>query len=283
MIAYFGEVVKMAANISYLMMTLNRYLLVGKGHAPWLVTVAKLEFKLVIRWSLLFSALVNIGHGWQYQAMKDFMVKVLIDQSFNENIVYLRSNGYSYSDYPEANQGQLYFIYSIVYFVINFGVFFVLNTAVEVKIVRRMHKELKEKRERMEKLNTSKASSISLALAEEVNTSKADEDKKKAEFEDTKKERKVINMVVLNGVINFIFRAPDILFWMENKSLISDIFNKGGPKYNTEFVTGILNLIADIGYLTYIITFTTNFVIFYNFNKNFKEAVVFFNCKKNKT
>jgi hypothetical protein len=63
-IAYLGEVFKMCANISYLMMTLNRFLLVGKDHSPWLVTIAKLEFKSVIRVSLLFSAVINLGHWW---------------------------------------------------------------------------------------------------------------------------------------------------------------------------------------------------------------------------
>jgi hypothetical protein len=62
---YFGEVIQMCANISYIMMTLNRYLLVGKDHPPWLVSIAKLEFKWVIRGSFLFSALLNIGHGWE--------------------------------------------------------------------------------------------------------------------------------------------------------------------------------------------------------------------------
>jgi hypothetical protein len=75
MMAYFGEVVKMCANICYLMMTLNRYLLVGKDHAQWLVKIAKLEFKWVIRGSLLFSALINIGHGWEYQVIHSILLK----------------------------------------------------------------------------------------------------------------------------------------------------------------------------------------------------------------
>jgi hypothetical protein len=72
-IAYLGETKKMCGNISYLMMTLNRYLLIGKDHAPWLVKIAKLEFKWVIRGSLMLSALINIGHGWEYQAMVDVL------------------------------------------------------------------------------------------------------------------------------------------------------------------------------------------------------------------
>jgi hypothetical protein len=83
MVAYFGEVVKMCANISYIMMTLNRYMLVGKDHSPWLVSVAKLKFKLVIFGSFLFSALFNIAHGWEYQSVSD----VAISYSFGNSPV----------------------------------------------------------------------------------------------------------------------------------------------------------------------------------------------------
>jgi hypothetical protein len=108
LMAYFGEVFKFCANISYIMMTLNRYLLVGQDHAPWLVTIAKLEFKWVIRGSFLLSCLINIGHGWQYQPVEDLAITHLNDPT------YTSVNGDSYSDYPFANQSQAYFIYSVV-------------------------------------------------------------------------------------------------------------------------------------------------------------------------
>jgi hypothetical protein len=138
------------------MMTLNRYLLVGKDHASWLVNIAKLEFKQVIRGAFLISALINIGHGWEYQ---DVGVFSLIRPVFSQLDL---NNGDSYSDYPRANQGQAYFYFSIAYFVVNFGVFFILNTGVEVKIVHRMHKELQEKRERLAKMNAAKSSQSAL-------------------------------------------------------------------------------------------------------------------------
>jgi hypothetical protein len=102
-------------------MTLNRYLLVGKVHHEWLVTVAKLDFKWVIRGSILASALINIGHGWQYQAVTSMDS---IQFAYTTVNTYGSINGISYSDYPQANQGNLFFIFSIVYFVFNFGVFF---------------------------------------------------------------------------------------------------------------------------------------------------------------
>jgi hypothetical protein len=271
MMAYFGEVVKVCANISYLMMTLNRYLLVGKDHAPWLVTLAMLDFKWVIRVSILFSALINIGHGWQYHAVNELQ--------FGSDS--LRMDGFSYSEYPQANQGTAYFIYSIVYFCLSFGVFFILNTGIEVKIVRRMQKELKGKRERLAKMNAPKsaAQTGSVQIGSVETKSKTDLEEKKREEEDSEKERKVIKMVVLNGIFNFILRAPEMLFWIENSYGWIILF-KISDSYDGEFsFPGFLNLIADIGYFSYVLTFSSNFFIFYKFNKNFKEAVVLFRTK----
>jgi hypothetical protein len=256
MMAYFGELVKMCANISYIMMTLNRYLLVGKDHAKWLISIAKLDFKRVIRASLLISVLLNIGHGWEYQAVEDLAVL----RPFLASDSYLIISGYSNSDYPEGNQEKSYYFYSIVYFAINFGVFFILNTGIEVKIVRRMHKELNKKRERLAKMSGSNISQLA--------------DEKKVE-EDLKKERRVIKMVVLNGFFNFVFRAPDMLFWMENEDSWTLLFtDQNGFIFTTlsQYMPGFLSFITDISYLAYIITFTTNFVIFYKFNSKFKEA-----------
>jgi hypothetical protein len=278
MIAYFGEVVKMCANISYLMMTLNRYLLVGNEHATWLVTIAKLEFKWVVRGSILFSALINIGHGWEYQVGEDLDMIADISEQFS---LHSEANGYSFSDYPQANQGMPYLIYSIVYFVLNFGFFFILNTAIEVKIVRRMHKEMKDKRERMAKLNVRRSFSIAVVAGSDAaaaNLLQSDEEKKKEE-EDLKKEKRVIKMVVLNGIINFVLRAPDMLFWLENQSIWSSLLSMESELLINDFSPGLLSLILDVGYLSYILTFTTNFFIFCYFNSKFKEVVVFYTVK----
>jgi hypothetical protein len=135
-----------------------------------------------------------------------------------------------------------------------------------------MQKELKEKRERLAKMNSAKpVVSIGSVGASNV-LHKASEDKKREE-EDEKKERKVIKMVVINGVLNFILRAPDMLFWMENYNSWS-IFDD--TLVYTALLPGFLAFIPDIGYFTYILTFSSNFFIFYKFNKNFNDAVVFF-------
>jgi hypothetical protein len=158
-----------------------------------------------------------------------------------------------------------------VYFVINFGVFFFLNTAAEVKLVSRMHKELNEKKERLARMNSHnlQSSSLPAAIPIEATSSsmQAGEDRTKADKEDKKKKMEVIKMVLINGVLNFILRAPpEILFWMENCSIFSEIFPDQipfllvlvAPNFGLNFyVPGLLSVIADIGYLSYLLTFTT--------------------------
>jgi hypothetical protein len=125
------------------------------------------------------------------------------------------------------------------------------------------------------KMNASvkRAMSISAGTPQVVNLDKKRED------EDGKKERKVIKMVIINGILNFVLRAPDLLFWLENKMTWSIFKTKDDNNdyiLNNILPPGILSVIADIDYLTYILTFSTNFLIYYNFNKNFKDAVFFF-------
>jgi hypothetical protein len=162
--------------------------------------------------------------------------------------------------------------------VINFGVFFLLNTGIEVKLVRRMHKELQEKRDKLTKMNADKlCASADASLSADLILQE-----RKREEEDIKRERKVIKMVIFNGFLNFILRASDVLFWIENTS-VRAILKIDSLNTNIKlYAPGFFNLIADIGFFTYLCTFSTIFFIFYKFNKNFKEAVQFFwTAKKN--
>jgi hypothetical protein len=265
MIALCAEVIKMCANVSYIMMTLNRYLLIGRDHASCLTVIGKLNFKWLMIISVIISSLLNIGHMWEYTAIDD---KMFIESDLSYIVYDMMQD--SYSDYPFANQGQSYFIYSCVYFAINFGVLFLLNTGVEVMIVWRMHKELKDKRER--RLNV-----FHLLPIEDANQPNAETGIRRQEEEDGRKERQIIKMVLLNGVLNFILRAPDALFWLENSANWSLILTNSFESFNNltqTFVPGLFNLLADFGYFTYILTFSTNFFVFYKFNSKFNECVL---------
>jgi hypothetical protein len=170
--------------------------------------------------------------------------------------------------------------------VVNFGVFFILNTGIEIKIVCHMVKELKDKKEWMSKMNDAKLSTSSAVTTPSI-ALQADLNDKKKEDEDVKRKRKVILMVILNSIFNLLLRSPDILFWLENKNIYTFLFTfENADDYlsvRSLKVSGLLSFVADMSYFTYILTFTTNFVIFYKFNTKFNEAVVFFSTTSKKS
>jgi hypothetical protein len=229
-------------------MTLNRYMLIGKDHTPWLKQFAESDIKLVIRGSLLFSAIFNIGHGFEYKI--NDIADILNDiNSETYDLAYM---------YPIVSQDLAYFSYSVIYFMVNVVGFVALNTAVEIKIILRMKKELREKRARLAKMR------------EKSNSSAGDTEAcKKKEEEDDKKERRVITMVVLNSILNFLLRFPELFVWLESN--YHNWFDLAGRIS----LDGWFSLLSDLSYLTYILTFSTNFVIFYNFNSVLKESINF--------
>jgi hypothetical protein len=80
-----------------------------------------------------------------------------------------------------------------------------------------MQKELREKRGRIAKMKASKSAVIIGPVGDKTEPQTDLEDRKREE-EDSKKEREVIKMVVLNGFLNFVLRAPEMTFWIENSN-----------------------------------------------------------------
>jgi hypothetical protein len=77
---------------------------------------------------------------------------------------------YLYSTYPiiENNSAAL-LIYLLVYFIFNFLVFFIVNTFVEVVLVRKLHEELAEKKTRLEQMTGNSTNApLSFRKKEEV-------------------------------------------------------------------------------------------------------------------
>jgi hypothetical protein len=238
-------------------------MLVGKDHPPRLVKLAKLEFKWVIRGSFLICALSNIGHGFEYIINEGTELPPGFNTKYTfSDYTYLSKKSYI-SQYPTVTTYHAFIVYSVFYFVVNFGFFFAINTLIEIQIVQRMRKELKEKRVRMLRMSSGKSlitsnSSVSSTITNRLTS---------IESEDEKKERRVIVMVVVNSVMNFVLRFPDFLIFLEatgNSYVI----------YLNLLYPGFSALLLHISYLSYILTFSCNFVIFYQFNSKFKEAFI---------
>jgi hypothetical protein len=184
-------------------------MLISREHSPFLERISKFEIKRLIIISILLSLILNIGHIFQYQISG---YNAISDPFYNSN--YLYTDFYSY---PFIASGAFNFfsIYSILYLIVNFFVFLILNTTVEIVIVRKLQKELLEKRKRLEQLNQM-----------DMGT------RKKLEMY-SKKELRAIVMVIMNSLINFFLRLPEILVFISSSNYIMKNFNAGPSVYGS--------------------------------------------------
>jgi hypothetical protein len=88
--------------------------------------------------------------------------------------------------------------------------------------------------------------------------------RRKQEIEERSEERAVA-MVVINAIFNFLLRLPELFF----------MFSLSKQLFHFDFFSSFPNLplfVTDLAYFFYILTFTTNFLIYYLFNQKFKQS-----------
>jgi hypothetical protein len=173
--------------------------------------------------------------------------------------------------YPNIVDMNAHFrTYAIVYFVINFVLFFVGNTWIEASLVLKTRKEIAEKRARLEeeiRVSTANNSSHSKVVDQVIRG------KQKKVEEDAVKDRRVVKMVIINSLLNFFLRLPEILvFLSSNSSFIQfTLLRMIAENYLTNELSSLL---VGISYFLYICTFTSNVIIICSFNMNFKQLFI---------
>jgi hypothetical protein len=245
-ISYFGEAIKTCANISYILITINRYMLIGREHVKILKRISTLKYKTAVSFTVVFSFLFNLGYCFLFEINSKVRVYFL---------VLFEQYHFSTGHYPDLNvESLLYGIFSMTYFVVNSVLFLVTNTIVEIIMLVKFHRELVEKRHRMEQMEV-----IDQAMRKKIEQGFLNE-------------KRAIRMVVLNGSLNFLLRVPEISIFLQDSPLLGYIKR---AKYFTllDSYPFLLSMLIDLSYLFYICTFSTNFMIYYMFNKRFEQAV----------
>jgi hypothetical protein len=257
-VVYFGESIKMCANIFFILMAVNRYMLVGRdGYNPILEGISKWDIKKVLVVSICTSLAINTGHIFQFALNngKEYKSNMAITLNYNYY--------YTYDTYPTLNRFDAFSSravswYLLAYFLVNFVLFFVINTSVEVILVMKLHKEMEQKKKK--NLTFKRDKSVKAATTTLISFRK----KRKQDIEEGA-ERRAIVMVAVNAVLNFVLRLPELfsVFSISN-SLVGWAFIDAFPT--------IPILMTDIAYFLYILTFTTTFLIYYLFNLKFKQS-----------
>jgi hypothetical protein len=235
--------------------------------------MSKWEMKWVICGTVAFSLLMNIGHCFQYR----------IDYGWG-----IHSEDYLYSDYiladfyPSIVHDNLGFnVFAIVYFCVNFLGFLVINTGVEMNLIKNLRKEIVEKKGKMEKeINTMIMNNSSGSMI----INKLIRDKQKKIEQDAKKEQRATIMVITNSFVNFYLRLPEVLVFFVSTCYSNNLGLTGNCGATIlagsviyQFLSNIINLkntIVSFAYLMYILTFTTNVAVYYVFNTKFRQLFI---------
>jgi hypothetical protein len=243
-------------------------MLIGREHNPTLEAISKWNRNWVLGLSAGMSLFINIGHIFQ------FVLNNSKFYTFNKLDYFSDTYYYAYDMYPILNRFDLgsskaVSVYLLVKFFINFLLFFLINTGVEVILLRKLQRELTDKERRLKEMeNTNKHPNSDTYKSDSIPHSTVPPmsfRKQRKHHIEEKTERRTIIMVAMNAVLNFILRLPELLFLF---SVSNDLF------YWDFFLIfpNLPNLITDFAYFMHILTFTSNFLIFYLFNMKFKQT-----------
>jgi hypothetical protein len=117
-----------------------------------------------------------------------------------------------------------------------------------------LHTELKEKKKR---------------LGENATTAPISFRRKRKHQIEESAEGRAILMVVFNCALNFILRLPELFFIF---TVSHTLFKKMCNYLDGSLFPNFSQITTDLTYLCYVLTFSTNFAVYYLFNQKFKQT-----------
>jgi hypothetical protein len=261
-IYYVGESVKLCSNVSYVLMTINRYMLIGKDHSQWLIVISQMNLSRTCLISIAISLLLNLSYTFGY--------------TLNDGSTITQDGRVRYDFYPILSHSSLaFFFFTAIYFFINYFLFLLANTIIEIAIVRRLRKEIDDKHKRMARMMDESGggggggggggSTPAVYHNQQLNLRA-----RRRLRSDSKKEHRAVLMVTVNGLVNFLFRLPEVF----NILNLSSYFYRGNVVSST-LCAQYCRFFRDLSNLTFILTFSTNCVMYYWFNNKFRQAFRF--------
>jgi hypothetical protein len=184
-IATTASVLKLTANVTYLQMSLNRYLLVGKDHCEWLKKAGKANIVIVLFVALICSCLLSYIVVEQTLFFNDFYKDQTNGMKLNNYFIFpysfYGSNPNFYDSMVLKLETKLPLILAliIVHDIFGYFLFCILNLIIDVMTVVKLKETLDNK-------------------------ARLGVQSKEKKEEQEKAERRSIIMVVLNSLINIL-------------------------------------------------------------------------------
>jgi hypothetical protein len=190
-VVYLGNVVKACSNLTYILMIVNRYMLVGRDHLKLLEQVSKIRISHSICLVVLIASALNIVKYFQYEVNPDF-------EAF---------------EYPIIKHGQASQFANVMFLganflndVLNYWIYSVLTTILDVITMLKFRQFMRQRRDLV-------PSSVTKL--------------KKLQ----KKQLLGVLMIITNSTCNFLLRLPELsslvyytLFYFASQSWVYSYF-----------------------------------------------------------
>jgi hypothetical protein len=231
-VVYLGDVLKIGSNLTYILMIINRYMLVGKDHIKIFEQISYVSFDHTIILIIFTSLGLNVIRLLQYRInfdVENFEYPIIVFNNINSYV------------------NILYLIWHLAGDVLNYLFYSMFTTIIDLLTVVKLRRFLAQK-----------AIRVANHLDHKVKNSQ-------------KSELKGVLMVIINSLINFILRLPEL------SSLLYNLGTHFAPRSWLYVYLCIemmaCHLLIDISSLFYLISLSLNFLVYYFFNKKFKDCL----------
>jgi hypothetical protein len=263
------SLMKLMSNYTYLQMSMNRYLLVGKDHAKWIETVAQTKFKTKMCIAFVISCVLSLVSVYQVFYFDGFGLGENNGNEFN-SYYYLHSYVYGFAidsgsfdlasailqDSFSSDSSMINIVLSltVVHDLFSYFLFCIFNLALDVMTVIKLKESLADK-------------------ARLSSTNKRDEQ--------MRAERRSVVMVVLNSIVNILLRLPELL------AIVFFFAVAVNPNQEYPFKILCFNFdqcltLGQISNSFVILSLSFNVFFYYFFNKTFKFAFRLLFCGQKK-
>jgi hypothetical protein len=238
-----GNMVKTCCNITYILILVNRYMLIGKEHSNLLRKISELSLKKVIIVCSIISFVLGIVNFFKYEINEDFEDMDYPFLSLNRRDRRVTKN----------NIVSTIIDIGLVFLndLFNYFLFSISSQFIEILTFIKLKKTISKKEKHFLRIHGMRES----ALKEKSNV---------------KREKNVIIMLTINCIINFTLRLPEISQLIYNILyvffFVDDIFFAFCDEFN------FFQIFIEISNFFFVLTFTLNFFILYRFNKNIRAA-----------
>lgn len=244
-----GNFLILGSNFSYIAFAINRYLLIGKNHHRYFVKFSKIDTKKYFRVMIMISFIMSPSRYLSYINYSE------IKETYQpKEYPYY----YQYTTQVYLPAGKLEFLkiftgYNFISDLLNYVIFFVFNLIMDILLIRKLKDTLNNRK---------------LTGKNKINSKQKDETSAKG-----------LKMIIINSALNFFLRIPHVLqvanniyitFWTDDLGLQLRINQNEYINFCDQL--RLCDTVFVISNFLYILNLNFNFLIFYNFDKKFRES-----------